>query len=125
MYQMQRGVGMRYLSVFLALSVGVSAGASIVNTIPAPDGDIIGMAWQDNGSLWAVDHSTGWVFELDPSDGTVLFSFFPDLAVSYTIYGVAVSNDTLFINYGKGTGGGQYSMYDCDTGVFLENVGVC
>jgi hypothetical protein len=122
----QRGVGMRYLTITLALVTGAASAASIVHTISAPDDEIIGMAWQDNGSLWAVDNASGWIYELDPDAGTVLSSFYPDLASSYIIFGVAVTNDTLIINYGKGTtGGGQYSMYDCGTGNYIDDLDVC
>ncbi len=110
------------LTVFLTNPV---LAAWIVHTIDAPDDFVIGLAWQDNGSLWAVDNGSGWVYELNPTTGNVLFSFYPDNSVSYNTYGLACNNDTLFVNYGKATGGGMFSMYDTDTGAFLSDVPIC
>lgn len=59
----------------LALVPAVALGASVVQTIDAPDTGVTGLAW-GSGSLWAADGGTGWVYEIDPADGTVLGSFY-------------------------------------------------
>jgi hypothetical protein len=116
---------MRYMTVIMLLAVCAARGASIVHTIPAPGDGVLGLGWEASGSLWAVDNASDWVFELDPATGNVLFSFYPDYSAAYNIYGLACSSDTLFINFGKATGGGMFSMYDCDTGAYLGNVALC
>jgi len=63
------------LILLLALVPAVALGASVVKTIDAPDTGISGLAW-GAGSLWAADGGTGNIYELDPSDGTVLSSFY-------------------------------------------------
>ena len=63
------------LIVLLALVPAMALGATVVTTIDAPDTGISGLGW-GSGSLWAADGVTGWVYELDPADGTVLSSFF-------------------------------------------------
>src|SRR6056297_2891625 len=59
----------------LALVPAVALGASVVQTIDAPDTGVTGLAW-GSGILWAADGGTGWVYEIDPADGTVLGSFY-------------------------------------------------
>lgn len=109
--------------VLLILSVTAGA-AGIVSTIDAPDNDIIGLAWQD-GHLWAVDRMSGWAYELDPDDGSVLFSFYPEHSATYSPYGLACGSDTLFVNYGKAVAGGVPRMYDTSTGGYLGMVQFC
>jgi len=110
-------------AVILILPVAAVA-AGIVSTIDAPDNDIIGLAWQD-GHLWAVDRMSEWAYELDPGDGSVLFSFYPEHSATYNPYGLACGNDTLFINYGKAVAGGVPRMYDTSTGGYLGMVEFC
>lgn len=62
--------------LFLTLIVpALALGASVVNSFDAPDTGISALAW-DGSSLWTVDGTTQNVYELDPSDGTVLSSFY-------------------------------------------------
>ncbi len=109
----------------LLLVPAVLMAASIVSTINAPDSDINGLGWND-GSLWAVDHTSGYVYELDPSNGSVLFSFHPDLASSYPPHGLTCGSDTVYVSFVKeSTGAGVQGMYDCSDGTYLGNVYFC
>ena len=78
--------------ILLAL-VPVAFGAGVVLTIDAPDTGISGLAF-GSGSLWAVDGTTSYVYELDPSSGSVQSSFFFPYG---TPAGVAFSGSDLHI----------------------------
>ena len=79
--------------IILMALVPVAFGASVVLTIDAPDTGISGLAF-GSGSLWAVDGTTSFVYELDPSNGSVQSSFsFPYGVPS----GMAISGTTLHI----------------------------
>jgi len=107
-----------------AFALGAVYSAGIVNSIPSPDGNIIGLAWQEN-NLWAVDNVSGFAYRINPETGDVLDSFYPDMSISYNPWGLACGNDTLFINYGKATAGGVPEMYDTDTAEHLGSVPFC
>ncbi len=80
------------LILLLAL-VPVAVGAGVVLTIDAPDTGISGLAF-GSGSLWAVDGTTSYVYELDPSNGSVQSSFFFPYGVPS---GMALSGANLHI----------------------------
>ena len=65
---------MKLLGLLLLLPVFVF-GADIIETFDAPDTGITGLAYGD-GSLWAVDGTTQYVYEMNPSDGSVISSFY-------------------------------------------------
>jgi hypothetical protein len=56
---------MRFMRVLFLLPIAVFA-ASVVETFDAPDTGITGLAY-DGGSLWAVDGTTQYVYEINPS----------------------------------------------------------
>ena len=106
------------LIILLALVPAVIA-AGVVHTIDAPDTGISGLAYE-SGSLWAVDGTTSYVYELDPSDGSILSSFYFDYGLPS---GMAISGSTLHIlrtdagiNYGYvykySTAGSLQGSYD-------------
>lgn len=66
---------MRWLVALLAAAAVCLAQPQIVHTIDAPDTGISGLGYGD-GSLWAVDGTTEYAYEIDPSDGTVLESWY-------------------------------------------------
>ena len=78
--------------ILLALVPAVF-GAGVVLTIDAPDTGISGLAY-GSGSLWAVDGTTSWVYELDPSNGSILSSFYFPYGIPS---GMAISGTTLHI----------------------------
>jgi hypothetical protein len=75
----------------------------IIHTIPAPGPSTEGLAW-DGTYLWASDNSNDYVYQLDPSDGSILTSFrappgsYPnDMTWDGVYLWVAVNNgDTIF-----------------------------
>ena len=116
---------MKLLPALVLFLPAVLLAASIVATIPAPDGCIQGLGWND-GSLWGVDHLSGNVYEIDPETGAVLFSFHPDLASSYPPHGLTCGSDTVYVSFVKqSTGAGVQGMYDCSDGTYLGNVYFC
>lgn len=80
------------LIILLAL-VPAAFGAGVVLTIDAPDTGISGLAYE-SGSLWAVDGTTSYVYELDPSTGSVVSSFYFHYG---TPSGLAMCGGTLHI----------------------------
>ena len=80
------------LIILLAL-VPAAFGAGVVLAIDAPDTGISGLAF-GSGSLWAVDGTTSYIYELDPSNGSVQSSFFFPYG---TPGGMAISGTTLHI----------------------------
>jgi len=107
-----------------AAAASTALAASVLDTLPAPDDHVIGLAWQD-GYVWAVDNVSGMAYRMDSQTGQVMQSFMPYQSGSYTPYGLACSSDTLFVNYGKGVSGGVQGMYDTDTGGYLGTVPFC
>ncbi len=77
-------------------------GATVVQTIDAPDTGITGLGY-GSGSLWAADGTTSWIYELDPSDGSVLSSFYFDYG---TPGGMTLCGSTLHIL--RADAGGNY-----------------
>jgi len=101
----------------LLILVPAAFGASIVQTIDAPDTGISGLGF-GSGSLWAVDGTTGYVYELDPSNGAVISSFFFEYG---TPSGMSVSGSTLHIlRADAGTYHGYIYRYST-SGVFQGN----
>ncbi|MBC8428674.1 MAG: hypothetical protein H8D05_00355 [FCB group bacterium] len=116
---------MKYCLIVPVVIFGVAWTAEVVKSFPAPDGDIIGLAWQDE-SLWAIDKVSGYAYEIDPESGNILNSFLPEDSVGgYTPYGLACGNDTLFVNFGKDVSGGVFEMFDTETGAYLGPVPMC
>jgi len=69
-------------------------GATVIHQIPSPDTYSAGLAW-DGQSLWNCGAFTSMMYELDPSDGTVLTSYntgIPDLR------GLAFGDDHLWVS---------------------------
>lgn len=72
---------MRY--AFLILSILFCGGITVVNayevvqTLDAPDSNISGLGY-GNGSLWAVDDTSEYVYALNPATGAVSISWYID-----------------------------------------------
>ncbi|MBD3277466.1 MAG: hypothetical protein GF388_04115 [Candidatus Aegiribacteria sp.] len=66
---------MKTLILSLLILPSLMWAASVVNVFDAPDTGISGLAW-DGSDLWAVDGITQSVYQLDPSDGTVISNFY-------------------------------------------------
>lgn len=66
---------MKLLILLILVFPALILGASVVNSFDAPDTGICALAW-DGSDLWAIDGITQNVYQLDPSDGTAISSFY-------------------------------------------------
>jgi hypothetical protein len=117
---------MRLLTaVSLSLTLVASA-ATIEATFASPATTITGLAC-NSGHLWALDQATRTVFILDPSSGSVQSSFpVSYIPPAYECFGLAVSNDTLYVSWLKYGGPDSYYVrHDAYTGVSLGVVSLC
>lgn len=62
-------------AILAALLIPSAAVAGVIQTFDAPDTGITGLGY-GSGSLWAVDGTTHYCYEIDPADGSVLSSFY-------------------------------------------------
>jgi hypothetical protein len=109
---------MKFYGLLLFLPAVLFA-ASVVETFDAPDTGITGLAY-DGGSLWAVDGTTQYVYEINPSSGSVISSFYvTDQTATYNPVpgGLACSGGTIYLAMHSGTQYGEMYKYDT-TGVF-------
>lgn len=96
--------------------------ATVVNSFDAPDTGISGLTW-DGTDLWAVDGTTQYVYQLDPSNGDVLSSFYiTDQTSTYNPVpgGLAYLGSSLFVVMYDGTSYAHAYEYDT-SGTFLDN----
>jgi glutamine cyclotransferase len=112
-------------AVALALTVAASA-ATIEATFDSPASTITGLAY-GQGHLWALDWTTKTVFEMDPATGSVLNSMVISyLPPAYECFGLAISNDTLYVSWLKYGGPDSYYVrHDASTGASLGVVTLC
>ena len=105
---------MKYTALGILLLPALALGASVVSSFDAPDTGISGLAW-DGTSLWAVDGTTQYVYQLDPSDGTVLSSFYiTDQTPTYNPVpgGLVWQGSTLYVCMYYSTNYGVVYRYD-------------
>ena len=81
---------MRKMLCLLLIIAAAASAKAIVSTIDAPDTNISGLAW-GNGSLWAQDAVTDYVYELDPATGDVISSFYFEHLTTIVPTGLAYS----------------------------------
>ena len=86
---------LRYLKVVLTLIVCVTFAVSaesqaIVDSFPSPGNEPRGLAW-DGEYLWCADAEAGFVYKLDPSNGTIVSSF--PFAIGSNYGGITWSDD--------------------------------
>jgi hypothetical protein len=108
----------------LVLSGAAMADYAVVSTIDAPDTNISGLGF-GNGSLWAVDGTTEYAYEVDPQTGAVINSWYIENTTRVPT-GCTFANNTLYIACGtppnitlaycyKYTSAGAYSgMFSLD-----------
>jgi len=113
----------KVLLLMLLLAAAASAKA-IVSTIDAPDTNISGLAW-GNGSLWAVDAVSDYVFELDPETGAVLSSFYFEHHVTVVPTGLAYSESQDMVYCGGWYGTTGYVYKYTPTGTYKGMVDMC
>jgi hypothetical protein len=66
---------MKRLLVLVLVLPALALGTSIINSFDAPDTGISSLAW-DGVSLWALDGTTQNVYQIDPTAGQVISSFY-------------------------------------------------
>jgi len=67
---------------FLVASAYSIEGQQITDSFPSPGDEPRGLAW-DGEYLWCADAGTDSVYKLDPSDGTIVYSFSFSIGSSY------------------------------------------
>lgn len=114
------------LKIVLAMLLAGSCLAlpEIVHTIDAPDTGISGLGY-GNGSLWMVDGTTEYAYQVDPATGTVQNSWYCANSTKVPT-GVTFANNTVYIAmvtpgtgtygycYRYSTGGAYISMFSLD-----------
>jgi outer membrane protein assembly factor BamB len=109
--------------LFLIFAAAASA-KGIVSTIDAPDTNISGLAW-GNGSLWAVDAVTDYVYELDPATGTVISSFYFNHTTTIVPTGLAYSEGQNMLYCGGWYGTTGYVFKYNPDGTYQGMVDMC
>lgn len=105
---------MKTLILSLLILPSLMWAASVVNVFDAPDTGISGLAW-DGSNLWAVDGTTQYVYQLDPSDGTVISDFYIDDQTSTydpAPAGATFLNSSLYVTMYQGNSYGMGYEYD-------------
>lgn len=103
------------------LPVAVFA-ATVLNSFDAPDTGISGLAWGD-GHLWAVDGTTQYVYQLDPTDGEVISSFYiTDQTSSYdpVATGLAWGGSVIYVPMTYASSYGKVYRYN-ESGVYQSS----
>lgn len=116
----------RILTLVACLLVTAAASAgSIVDSFVAPAASISGLAYGEN-MLWALDTDTQTLFAIDPSSGSVVTSLDISYITGYECYGLAISDDTLFVAWLKyGGPDSYYMMHDASTGALIDIIDLC
>jgi hypothetical protein len=100
-----------FLLILGALLIPSVAVGGVVQTFDAPDTGITGLGY-GSGSLWAVDGTTHYCYEIDPADGSVLSSFYVDAQGSGSHpTGMAFFNSQLHIVMNLGSSYGYVYRY--------------
>lgn len=87
------------VTLILLMISGISlADYQVVSTIDAPDTNISGLGY-GNGSLWAVDGTTEYAYEVNPSSGAVINSWYIENTTRVPT-GCTFANNTLYIACG-------------------------
>ena len=111
--------------LFLLLIIATAASAkAIITTLDAPDTNISGLAW-GNGSLWAMDALTDYVYEINPETGDVISSFYFDHVTTIVPTGLAYSETSDMVLCGGWYGTTGYVFKYSPTGDYLGMVDMC
>jgi hypothetical protein len=97
--------------ICILLVPAVCLGASIVQTFDAPDTGISGLAY-GGGSLWAVDNTTQFLYQLNPSDGSVIDYFYIVSLYNDDPFGLAYLNGDLYVTMTNGSSSGRIYRYN-------------
>ena len=92
-----------FKSLVFALVVFVGLGLAdpqVITTFDAPDTNISGLGY-GAGSLWAVDRTTEFVYQIDPANGTVLNSWYLSQNGTKIPAGLTFANNTVYVTGGN------------------------
>ena len=107
---------MRWMLLTLLVAGACLGQPQVVHTIDAPDTGVSGLGY-GNGSLWAVDGTTEYAYEVDPSDGTVLESWFCESSTR-SPSGLTFAGDEVYIIMAYASGNSPYCYRYDQTGSF-------
>jgi len=113
---------MKLIAFAVLLIPSLAFSATVVNSFDAPDTGITGLAW-DGTNLWAVDGTTQYVYQLDPSDGGVISSFYiTDQTPSYNPVpgGLVYLGSSLYVAMHYSTSYGYMYQYN-SAGTLLDD----
>jgi hypothetical protein len=112
---------MKFMVLVLFLPAVLLA-AGVIETFDAPDTGITALAW-GNGSLWAVDGTTQYVYQIDPANGSVLSSFYAmDQTAAFNPVpgGLTFGDGTIYLAMYSGSSYARMYRYN-EAGTFLSD----
>lgn len=115
---------MRKVLFVLCIIAAAASAKAIISTLDSPDTNISGLAWGD-GSLWALDALTDYVYELDPETGDVLSSFYFNHVTSIAPTGLAYSENHNMVLCGGWYQTNGYVFKYSPTGSYLGMIDLC
>ena len=113
----------RALIVVMLLAALVSA-KSIVLTLDAPDTNISGLAWGNN-ALWALDATTRFVHQVNPTTGAIISTFYFNYTESMNPTGLAYSETLNRVLPGGWLGTNGYVYQYKPDGTFITKTSMC
>lgn len=117
-------VTMRKILLLLFVAAAAASAKGIISTVDAPDTNITGLAW-GNGSLWAIDAVTDYVYEINPETGDVISSFYFDHVTTIVPTGLAYSESQNTVYCGGWYGTTGYVFKYTPTGTYQGMVDMC
>ncbi|MCD4707636.1 MAG: hypothetical protein K8S62_07835 [Candidatus Sabulitectum sp.] len=115
---------MRKVLLVLFIIAAAASAKAIITTLDAPDTNISGLAWGD-GSLWALDAVTDYVYELDPETGNIISSFYVYHPVTITPTGLAYSENHNMVLCGGWYNTNGYVYKYSPTGSYIGMIDMC
>ena len=112
-------------SVLVAIAIlpALAFGQAVLDEIDAPDGNITGLTWHD-GYLWAVDQTSDYVYQLDPTNGDVVSSFSCTPPYGFFPTGLAYGQNLVYVGmWNNGTSGYVYKY--TAGGSYVGSVSMC
>lgn len=115
---------MRKVLLVLFIIAAAASAKAIILTLDAPDTNISGLAW-GNGSLWALDAVTDYVYELNPETGDVISSFYFNHLTTIVPTGLAYSENHNMVLCGGWYSTTGYVFKYTPAGSYLGMVDMC
>jgi hypothetical protein len=103
----------------MLLVPAICLGASIVQTFDAPDTGITGLGY-GGGSLWTIDGTTQYMYQINPSNGSVVNSWYVTSIYNDDPFGLTYANNSLYISMVNGATSGKIYQYST-SGAFMND----